>query len=266
VVVGGGQVIGPPSIASNFTLGTRNSLPKRITGNPLAPPVARYSRPSAYAAVRPIRRIAAASSIVRKSGTAETALIHADSRSRRRPVSNFFISPSNSGGTRQFVTEVSERPTPWSVPEPSCCQPSGQQTAQNDDAHRNAGPGAVGQERAHQRTGTRAAHMATHFLEMCQPQLPQQLPRPRPERQARPDFSPPAVRRPRQLPHQLLAASAERRVPRRVPRRVSRRLRSRRKAPAGAVRGSPRLKPLPNRLGAGRARWMAMSATETLAA
>jgi hypothetical protein len=64
-----GQVIGPPIQPSSRARGTRNCLPRRMTGIPLAPSVARYSRASSYALLLPIRRTAAASSTVRKSGT-----------------------------------------------------------------------------------------------------------------------------------------------------------------------------------------------------
>jgi hypothetical protein len=63
-----GQVIGPPIQRSSRARGTRNCLPRRMTGIPLAPSVARYSRTSSYALLLPIRRTAAASSTVRKSG------------------------------------------------------------------------------------------------------------------------------------------------------------------------------------------------------
>jgi hypothetical protein len=63
-----GQVIGPPIQHSSRARGTRNCLPSRMTGIPLAPSVARYSRASSYALLLPIRRTAAASSTVRKSG------------------------------------------------------------------------------------------------------------------------------------------------------------------------------------------------------
>ena len=63
-----GQVIGPPIQRSSRARGTRNCLPRRMTGIPLAPSVARYSRASSYALLLPIRRTAAASSTVRKSG------------------------------------------------------------------------------------------------------------------------------------------------------------------------------------------------------
>jgi hypothetical protein len=63
-----GQVIGPPIQHSSRARGTRNCLPRRMTGIPLAPSVARYSRASSYALLLPIRRTAAASSTVRKSG------------------------------------------------------------------------------------------------------------------------------------------------------------------------------------------------------
>ena len=63
-----GQVIGPPIQRSSRARGTRNCLPRRMTGIPLDPSVARYSRASSYALLLPIRRTAAASSTVRKSG------------------------------------------------------------------------------------------------------------------------------------------------------------------------------------------------------
>lgn len=63
-----GQVIGAPIQRSSRARGTRNCLPRRMTGIPLTPPVARYSRASSYALLLPIRRTAAASSTVRKSG------------------------------------------------------------------------------------------------------------------------------------------------------------------------------------------------------
>jgi hypothetical protein len=63
-----GQVIGPPIQRSSRARETRNCLPRRMTGIPLAPSVARYSRASSYALLLPIRRTAAASSTVRKSG------------------------------------------------------------------------------------------------------------------------------------------------------------------------------------------------------
>jgi hypothetical protein len=145
-VVVGGQVIGPPSIASNFTLGTRNSLPNRITGKPLNPPVARYSRPSAYAAVRPIRRIAAASSIVRKSGTAETTLIHTDSRSRRRPVSNFFISPFQFRRHTPVRYQGSEKTDTvvCAQKQPSCCHHRDNRPPKTTTRTETPGRGAVG--------------------------------------------------------------------------------------------------------------------------
>jgi hypothetical protein len=63
-----GHVIGPPIQRSSRARGTRNCLPRRMTGSPLAPSVARDSRASSYALLLPIRRTAAASSTVRKSG------------------------------------------------------------------------------------------------------------------------------------------------------------------------------------------------------
>jgi hypothetical protein len=63
-----GQVIGPPIQHSSRASGTRNCLPRRMTGSPLAPSVARYSRARSYALLLPIRRTAAASSTMRKSG------------------------------------------------------------------------------------------------------------------------------------------------------------------------------------------------------
>ena len=65
---GSGQVIGPPSLSSMRSRGTRNCLPNRSTGIPLAPLLASYLRASRYAAVRPRRSTSAASSTVRKSG------------------------------------------------------------------------------------------------------------------------------------------------------------------------------------------------------
>jgi hypothetical protein len=63
-----GQVIGPPIQRSSRARGTRNCLPTRMTGTPLAPSDATYLRASSYALLRPIRSTAAASSTVRKSG------------------------------------------------------------------------------------------------------------------------------------------------------------------------------------------------------
>ena len=91
-----GQVIGPPIQRSSRARGTRSCLPRRMTGIPLAPSVARYSRASSYALLLPIRRMAAASSTVRKSG----ALSSRNSR--------LALTPATCLSKRNFVT------LPWS--------------------------------------------------------------------------------------------------------------------------------------------------------
>ena len=62
------EVSGPPCQRSKTARGTRSCLPIRITGNPAPPSVRMNWRASSYAAVRPIRNTAAASSTVKKSG------------------------------------------------------------------------------------------------------------------------------------------------------------------------------------------------------
>ena len=68
-VVGIGHVIEPPIHFSNRARGTRNCRPSRMTGTPLAPPVARDSPRELVrlATAEPQHR--AASSTVKKSGT-----------------------------------------------------------------------------------------------------------------------------------------------------------------------------------------------------
>jgi hypothetical protein len=156
-------VIGPPIIASSLTRGTRSNLPNRTTGRPLTPSAPRYSRASAYAADRPIRKTAAASSTVKKSGIATRALIPRNSPPQPVCVSKLVISPSPLRHQQPPVTEPQSpiaqqgaRPTTSRYP------PSGRKPSPTDNGKPHPAPDHENPSSGpHEGTGTRVARSAT---------------------------------------------------------------------------------------------------------